>query len=231
MTECGYRQLTHTVFSAIKIAIAGDEKLRGYSVDKVELAFRALPMCSETIRTLQGIYGYLNYCEDNRVPYCKFVRDAMFDLRNCVACRSETVFSTRLSKFVEYVPKNMKSKILWFNLHEESRADKLRAIGFEGTLEPWHVEDESIHSVVCARNGRPVAGVFAASHEAWMSMSKHTALKEEKANALLIGAAPDLLVALNTLVKTFDPEKQSIYSFARESIDAAKEAINKAIGR
>ncbi len=231
MTECGYRQLTHTVISAIKIAIAGDEKLRGYSVDKLELAFRALPMCSETIRTLQGIYGYLNYCEDTRIPYAIFVKNAIHDLRECVDCRSETGFSPRLSKFVGYVTENMKSRLLEFNIHEERREDKLRAIGFEGTLEPWHVEDESVHNVVCARNGRPVAGVFAASHEAWMSMSKHIALKEEKANALLIGAAPDLLIALNTIVEIFNPEKQSIYSFARESIDAAKETINKALGK
>ncbi len=216
--------------SAIKIAIAGDEKLRGYPVDKIERAFRALPMCGETIRTLQGIYGYLDYCEDNRIPYAIFVKNAMCDLQECVDCRSETWFSPRLSKFVGYATKNMKKRLIGLSIHEEMRVDKLRAIGFEGTLEPWHVE-EGGRCAVCARNGRPVAGVFAASHEAWMSMSKHIALKEEKANAHLIGAAPDLLVALNTLVETFDPEKQTVYSFARKSIDAAKEAINKAIGK
>ncbi len=37
-----------------------------------------------------------------------------------------------------------------------------------------------------------------------------------------MAAASDLLAALESLVETFDPDKQAIYSFARGMIDAAK---------
>lgn len=116
------------------------------------------------------------------------------------------------------------------NSREGIREDKLRAIGFEGTCEQWYVRKDTRNEIY-ARGGLRVAEVWAASRKAWAHMQSPETLKEEEANALLIGAAPDLLVALNTLVKTFDPDKQSIYSFARESIDAAKEAINKALGK
>ena len=116
------------------------------------------------------------------------------------------------------------------NSREGMRADKLRAIGFEGTCEQWYVREDTRNEIY-ARDGLRVAEVWAASRKAWANMQSPETLKEEEANALLIGAAPDLLVALDTLVKTFDPVKQSIYSFARGSIDAAKEAINKALGK
>lgn len=116
------------------------------------------------------------------------------------------------------------------NSRERMREDKLRAIGFEGTYEQWYVRKDTRNEIY-ARDGYRVAEVWAASRKAWAHMQSPETLKEEEANALLIGAAPDLLVALDTLVKTFDPDKQSIYSFARGSIDAAKEAINKALGK
>ena len=46
-----------------------------------------------------------------------------------------------------------------------------------------------------------------------------------EANARLLAAAPDLLAALESLVETFDPDRQVIYSFARGKIEAAKHAI------
>lgn len=116
------------------------------------------------------------------------------------------------------------------NSREEMRADKLRAIGFEGTFEQWYVRKDTRNEIY-ARGGLRVAEVWAASRKAWANTQSPKTLKEEEANALLIGAAPDLLVALNTLVKIFDPDKQSIYSFAREHIDAARDAINKALGK
>lgn len=116
------------------------------------------------------------------------------------------------------------------NSREEMRADKLRAIGFEGTFEQWYVRKDTRNEIY-ARGGLRVAEVWAASRKAWANMQSPETLKEEEANALLIGAAPDLLVALNTLVKIFDPDKQSIYSFAREHINAARDAINKALGK
>ena len=51
---------------------------------------------------------------------------------------------------------------------------------------------------------------------------------EGYANAHLIAAAPELLEALRELVELFDPDTQSLYSFARAEIEAAQEAINKA---
>lgn len=113
---------------------------------------------------------------------------------------------------------------------EEMRADKLRAIGFEGTLEPWFVS-QNTRNEIYARGCFRVAEVWAGSRKAWANVQSPETVKEEEANALLIGAAPDLLVALNTLVEIFDPEKQAIYSFARESIDVAKKTINKALGK
>ena len=113
---------------------------------------------------------------------------------------------------------------------EEIHAEKLRAIGFEGTAEPWFVRKDTRNEIY-ARDGLRVAEVWAASRKAWANLQSPDTVKEEEANALLVGAAPDLLLALNTLVGIFDPEKQSIYSFARESIDVAKAAINKALGK
>lgn len=46
--------------------------------------------------------------------------------------------------------------------------------------------------------------------------------------AKIIVAALELLTALIDLVDRFDPEKQVIYSFAKEQIDRAKAAIKKA---
>lgn len=50
-------------------------------------------------------------------------------------------------------------------------------------------------------------------------------------DARLVGVAPELLLALNNLVDIFDPDKQAVYSFAKKNIDAAREAINKALGK
>jgi len=124
---------------------------------------------------------------------------------------------------------NMKS-IKTGKIREEMRVDKLRAIGFEGTCEQWYVREDTRNEIY-ARGGLRVAEVWAASRKAWANAQSFDTTKEEQANTCLICAAPELLVALNTLVEIFDPKKQSIYSFARESIDAAKEAINKALGR
>ena len=54
--------------------------------------------------------------------------------------------------------------------------------------------------------------------------------KEEiEANVHLTAAAPELLEALMDMIDTFDPEKQALYSFAKNKIDKAKNAIKKAL--
>lgn len=50
----------------------------------------------------------------------------------------------------------------------------------------------------------------------------------QRQRAKIIVAAPELLAALTDLVNLFDPEKQSIYGFARKQIDRAKAVIEKA---
>ncbi len=52
--------------------------------------------------------------------------------------------------------------------------------------------------------------------------------EEGKANAKLIAAAPELLGALQELVKTFNPYNQAMYRFAFEQIKQAEQAIKKA---
>lgn len=86
--------------------MAGDDKLREGFMNGLELEFRALPMCDETIHTLQGIYGFLHHCEETRTPRTMFVNNALHDLRECVDHRTEKWFAPRLSRFVGYVPKN-----------------------------------------------------------------------------------------------------------------------------
>lgn len=113
---------------------------------------------------------------------------------------------------------------------EEIHADKLRAIGFEGTAEPWFMR-RCTRNEIYAVGGLRVAEVWAASRKAWANMQSPETVREEEANAQLVAAAPYLLLALNTLVELFDPEKQTIYSFARKSIDDARETINKALGK
>lgn len=113
---------------------------------------------------------------------------------------------------------------------EEIHAEKLRAIGFGGTAEPWFVRQDTRNEIY-ARDGLRVAEVWAASRKAWANLQSPDTVKEEEANALLVGAAPELLLALNTLVDIFDPDKQAVYSFAKKDIDVAREAISKALGK
>ena len=79
---------------------------------------------------------------------------------------------------------------------------------FRGTPGPWRVDGhEHKNAEVLRNNPRPIP--------------EHRV----EANARLLAAAPDLLAALESLVETFDPDRQVIYSFARGKIEAAKHAI------
>lgn len=54
-------------------------------------------------------------------------------------------------------------------------------------------------------------------------------LKKQERYAKLLASAPELLKALQGMLERFDYNDQVIYSFAAKEIDAAKEAIKKAI--
>lgn len=101
-----YKKLTDDVMQAVKKAIAGDDELREMFESCLELQFRALPKHKETIRTLQGIYGFLRHCDDTKTPRTMFINNALHDLRECVENHTEGLFSPRLSRFVGYVSQN-----------------------------------------------------------------------------------------------------------------------------
>lgn len=99
---------------------------------------------------------------------------------------------------------------------------------FKGTPGPWlavghkHSDGITKYTIVSifgdAVGNPPVAEVL-----------QHTPsqISEQRieANARLLASAPDLLTALESLVEIFDPDKQAIYSFAREKIEASKRII------
>lgn len=99
---------------------------------------------------------------------------------------------------------------------------------FRGTPGPWRVVGHKhrngvVEYTVVSISGdavgcAPVAEVLRNNPH---PMPEHRV----EANARLLAAAPDLLAALESLVETFDPDRQVIYSFARGKIDAAKQVI------
>lgn len=99
---------------------------------------------------------------------------------------------------------------------------------FRGTPGPWrvdgHVGGNSIvnYSIVSisgdAVGCAPIAEVL-------RNNPRPIPEQRIKANARLLAAAPDLLAALESLVETFSPDKQIIYSFARGKIETAKRII------
>ena len=101
-----YKKLTDDVMQAVKKAMAGDDDLREMFESCLEQDFRALPKHKETIRTLQGIYGFLRYCDDTESSRTTFVNNALHDLNECAKNYTEGWFSPRLSRFVGYIPKN-----------------------------------------------------------------------------------------------------------------------------
>ena len=83
---------------------------------------------------------------------------------------------------------------------------------FRGTPGPWRVDGHE------HKNGVVEYTIVSISGDA-------VGCAPVEANARLLAAAPDLLAALESLVETFDPDRQVIYSFARGKIEAAKHAI------
>ena len=76
------------------------------------------------------------------------------------------------------------------------------------------------------RNARPVAGRRARTQKRRRRIYHRFDFRRRcRLRSRLLAAAPDLLAALESLVETFDPDRQVIYSFARGKIEAAKHAI------
>lgn len=106
MKKDEFQQLTETVMQAVKKAMAGDTELRETFETCIEQNFRALPKHKEVIRTLKGIVGYLRHCDDTKTPRPTFVCNALHDLSECAENYTEKWFAPRLSRFVDYEPKN-----------------------------------------------------------------------------------------------------------------------------
>ena len=101
-----YQQLTEEVMQAVKKAMTGDDELKEMFESGLESDFKALPKHRETMRTLKGIKGFLRHCDDTKTPRTTFVFNALHDLNECVNNYTEKWFSPRLSRFVDYEPKN-----------------------------------------------------------------------------------------------------------------------------
>lgn len=99
---------------------------------------------------------------------------------------------------------------------------------FRGTPGPWRVDGHEYRSGHVQYTVVSISGdaVGCAPVAEVLQYNPHPMPTERvEANARLLAAAPDLLAALESLVETFDPDKQVIYSFARGKIDAAKRTI------
>ena len=95
----------------------------------------------------------------------------------------------------------------------------MRKPEFKGSPRPWEVANSTPgwKDIVRDANGECIA----------IGAAKRMDVSE--ANMRLTAAAPELLEALMDMIDTFDPEKQALYSFAKNKIDKAKNAIKKAL--
>lgn len=99
---------------------------------------------------------------------------------------------------------------------------------FRGTPGPWRVDGHVGGNGVANYSIVSISGdAVGCAPVAEVLRNNPRSIPEQRieANARLLAAAPDLLVALESLVDTFDPDKQTIYSFARGKIETAKRII------
>lgn len=99
---------------------------------------------------------------------------------------------------------------------------------FRGTPGPWRVDGHEHKNGVVEYTIVSISGdAVGCAPVAEVLRNNPRSIPEHRveANARLLAAAPDLLAALESLVETFDPDRQVIYSFARGKIEAAKHAI------
>lgn len=89
--------------------------------------------------------------------------------------------------------------------------------GFKGTPGPWLFNGHEIESEKCDY----IADVY----------GTNASTDEEKANANLIAASPDLLAALQQLVEIYDCTDGRAWTVSskRRALDAAHSAIKKAL--
>ena len=99
--------------------------------------------------------------------------------------------------------------------YEEAHPDLRKMYGWNFKV----YEDNGAQSPVCAM-------LCSTSDE----QSEHL-IDRQRAAAQLIAAAPELLEALQGLVEVFDYKTQNIYMLAKNDIDKAQRAINKALGK
>lgn len=107
---------------------------------------------------------------------------------------------------------------------------KTHNLKFRGTPGPWRVDghvgrNDIVNYSIVSISGDAVGCAPVA--EVLQYNPRPMPTERVEANARLLAAAPDLLAALETFVETFDPDKQAIYSFAREKIKAAKQIIER----
>ena len=104
---------------------------------------------------------------------------------------------------------------------------------FKGTPGPWRVDGHIGGNGVANYSIVSISGdAVGCAPVAEVLRNNPRPMPEQRieANARLLAAAPDLLAALESLVETFDPDRQVIYSFARGKIDAAKQVIEHVYG-
>lgn len=99
---------------------------------------------------------------------------------------------------------------------------------FKGTPGPWRVDGHVGGNGVANYSIVSISGdAVGCAPVAEVLRNNPRPMPEQRieANARLLAAAPDLLAVLESLVETFAPDKQTIYSFARGKIEAAKRTI------
>lgn len=101
---------------------------------------------------------------------------------------------------------------------------------FRGTPAPWRVDGHEYRSGHVQYTIISISGdaVGCAPVAEVLQYNPHPMPAERvEANARLLAAAPDLLVALESLVEILEPNKPTLYSYVREKTEAAKQIIER----
>ena len=85
----------------------------------------------------------------------------------------------------------------------------------------WRFDERALNCIVCEKRVIANCGAY------YNNVNENIPI-ENNANAQLVSAAPDLLEALEDMIRVFNPDKQ--HDFAKSIIDKANKAIGKAYG-